>query len=170
MKHRSKRLLDRARDAIRLKGYSVRTEEAYADRRMSPIADSLPSWRDPAHPTGHDRCRHIFRDHWHTWCDLRLADEVPPDQRAYVRKTAERMILCRDPNGDYVLYICPGCKYEQRVPFSCKNRRPYTVDLQSVDGLPEYSLLVDHRSYEAHPGPLATAGTALLQRKRDPAR
>lgn len=29
MKHRSKRLLDRVRDAIRLKGYSVRTEEAY---------------------------------------------------------------------------------------------------------------------------------------------
>ena len=31
MKHRSKRLLDRVRDVIRLKGYSVRTEEAYAD-------------------------------------------------------------------------------------------------------------------------------------------
>ena len=31
MKHRSKRLLDRVRDAIRLKGYSVRTEEAYVD-------------------------------------------------------------------------------------------------------------------------------------------
>jgi len=31
MKHRSKRLLDRVRDAIRLEGYSVRTEEAYAD-------------------------------------------------------------------------------------------------------------------------------------------
>ena len=31
MKHRSKRLLDGVRDAIRLKGYSVRTEEAYGD-------------------------------------------------------------------------------------------------------------------------------------------
>jgi integron integrase len=31
MKHHSKRLLHRVRDAIRLKGYSVRTEEAYAD-------------------------------------------------------------------------------------------------------------------------------------------
>ncbi len=31
------------------------------------------------------------------------------------------------------------------------NRRLlYTVDLQGVDALPEYSLLVDHRSYEAH--------------------
>jgi len=29
VKHRSKRLLDRVRDAIRLKGYSIRTEEAY---------------------------------------------------------------------------------------------------------------------------------------------
>ncbi len=31
MKHCSKRLLDRVRDAIRLDGYSVCTEEAYAD-------------------------------------------------------------------------------------------------------------------------------------------
>ncbi len=30
------------------------------------------------------------------------------------------------------------------------NRRPLNVDLQGVDGLPQYSLLVDHRSYEAH--------------------
>lgn len=88
---------------------------------MIPIADSSPSWRDPTHPTGHDRFRHIFRDHWHTWCDLRL-EEVPADQQAYVRKTVERMILCRDPNGSYALYICPGCKYEHRVPFSCKTR------------------------------------------------
>ena len=29
MKHRSKRLLDRVRETIRLKGYSVRSEEAY---------------------------------------------------------------------------------------------------------------------------------------------
>lgn len=30
------------------------------------------------------------------------------------------------------------------------NRRLYDVDFQGVDGLPQYSLLVDHRSYEAH--------------------
>ena len=30
------------------------------------------------------------------------------------------------------------------------NHRPYAVDFHGVDGLPEYSLLVDHRSYEAH--------------------
>ncbi len=30
------------------------------------------------------------------------------------------------------------------------NRRPYSVDFQGVDGLPQYSLLVDNRSYEAH--------------------
>jgi len=30
------------------------------------------------------------------------------------------------------------------------NRHPYIVDFQGVDGLPEYSLLVDHRSYETH--------------------
>ena len=29
------------------------------------------------------------------------------------------------------------------------NRRPLDVDLEGIDGLPEYSLLVDHRSYEA---------------------
>ena len=31
MKHRSKRLLDRVRDAIRLNSSSVRTEQAYVD-------------------------------------------------------------------------------------------------------------------------------------------
>lgn len=30
------------------------------------------------------------------------------------------------------------------------NDRLYDVDLQGLDGRPEYSLLVDHRSYEAH--------------------
>jgi biotin carboxyl carrier protein len=30
------------------------------------------------------------------------------------------------------------------------NDRPYDVDLQGLGGRPEYSLLVDHRSYEAH--------------------
>jgi biotin carboxyl carrier protein len=29
------------------------------------------------------------------------------------------------------------------------NQRPLNVDLEGIDGLPEYSLLVDHRSYEA---------------------
>ena len=30
------------------------------------------------------------------------------------------------------------------------NGEPYDVDLQSVDGLPEYSLLLDHKSIETH--------------------
>ncbi len=30
------------------------------------------------------------------------------------------------------------------------NKQPLNVDLESIDGLPLYSLLVDHRSYEAH--------------------
>lgn len=30
------------------------------------------------------------------------------------------------------------------------NRQPLNVDFEGVDGLPQYSLLVDHRSYEAH--------------------
>ncbi len=30
------------------------------------------------------------------------------------------------------------------------DQRPYDVDFQDVDGLAQYSLLVDHRSYEAH--------------------
>jgi len=30
------------------------------------------------------------------------------------------------------------------------NRRPLNVDLEGIDGLPQYSLLVNHRSYEAH--------------------
>lgn len=30
------------------------------------------------------------------------------------------------------------------------NHRPYSVDFQGVNGRPEYSLLVNHRSYETH--------------------
>jgi len=30
------------------------------------------------------------------------------------------------------------------------NHRPFDVDFRGVDGLPQYSLLVDNRSYEAH--------------------
>jgi biotin carboxyl carrier protein len=30
------------------------------------------------------------------------------------------------------------------------DRQPYDVDLRGIDGRPHYSLLVDHRSYEAH--------------------
>jgi biotin carboxyl carrier protein len=30
------------------------------------------------------------------------------------------------------------------------DRQPYDVDLQDIDGRPQYSLLVDHHSYEAH--------------------
>jgi hypothetical protein len=81
-----------------------------------------PSWRNLDHPTAHDRFRHIFRDHWHAWCDLRLEGAVPSDQRAYVRKTVERMILCRDPSAGYARYVCPGCGFDRRVPFSCKTR------------------------------------------------
>ena len=89
--------------------------------QASPLS-TLPSWRRPDTPTGHDRFRQIFLDHWHHWCDLRLKDEVPPDQRAYVDKIIQRLLLCRDPDGGYALYICPGCQYELRVPFSCKTR------------------------------------------------
>ena len=73
-------------------------------------------------PTGHDRFREIFREHWSTWCDLRLADEVPADQRAYVRETVQRLLLCRDPSAGYARYLCPGCQFEHCVPFSCKTR------------------------------------------------
>jgi single-strand DNA-binding protein len=36
---------------------------------------------------------------------LRLEDEVPPDQRAYVRKTIERLTLCRDPSAGHARYV-----------------------------------------------------------------
>jgi predicted RNA-binding Zn-ribbon protein involved in translation (DUF1610 family) len=69
-----------------------------------------------------DLFRQIFRDHFDRWCDLRLEDEVPADQRAYVRETVQRMMLCRDPEAGYARYECPGCGFDLRVPFSCKTR------------------------------------------------
>jgi hypothetical protein len=79
----------------------------------------------PAHPdrfTGHDRFREIFRDHWDRWCALRLEEEVPADQRAYVKEIVHRLLLCRDPSAGYARYVCPNCQYEHCVPFSCKTR------------------------------------------------
>ena len=73
-----------------------------------------PSWRRPDNPTGHDSFRQIFLDHWHHWCDLRLEDEVPPDQRAYVCEIMQRLLLCREPDAGYARYVCPGCEYELR--------------------------------------------------------
>jgi hypothetical protein len=32
------------------------------------------------------------------------------------------MLLCCDPEGGYARWVCPGCHYELRVPFSCKTR------------------------------------------------
>ncbi len=83
---------------------------------------TLPCWQLLGHSTGHDRFRKIFLDHWDRYCDLRLADEVPFNQQAYVRDIIQRMLLCRDPDGGYARWVCPGCQYEHRVPFSCKTR------------------------------------------------
>ena len=44
-------------------------------------------------PTRADLFRQIIRDHFDRWCDLRLDDEVPADQQAYVRETVQRSEL-----------------------------------------------------------------------------
>ena len=41
MQHRSKRLLDRVRDAIRLKGYSVRIEQAYVTESSASFSSTI---------------------------------------------------------------------------------------------------------------------------------
>jgi len=41
VQHRSKRLLDRVRDAIRLKGYSIRTEQAYVTGSSASFSSTV---------------------------------------------------------------------------------------------------------------------------------
>jgi hypothetical protein len=55
---------------------------------------TAPSWRRLDHPTGHNRFRQIFLDHWDRWCDLRLEDEVPYNQRTYVCTSALSSNAC----------------------------------------------------------------------------
>lgn len=43
---------------------------------------------------------------------------------------------------------------------------PYDVDLQGIDGLPLYSLLVDNRSYEAHVAPVEDGACEMLMTGR----
>jgi hypothetical protein len=92
------------------------------DPPLSPETIVRPSFQRIGCPTGHKRFRQIFRDHWDLWCDQRMEKEVPFDQRPYVNKIVQRLMLCRDPEGGYARYVCPGCNTEHRVPFSCKTR------------------------------------------------
>jgi hypothetical protein len=92
---------------------------------VSTCAARQGRWKETARDTRLESgsiLRNPTLDHWHHWTDLRLKDEVPPDQRAYLDKIIQRLLLCRDPDGGYALYVCPGCEYELRVPFSCKTR------------------------------------------------
>jgi hypothetical protein len=102
------------------------SETALVDVAPTPTRaasfSTLSLWRRPDNPTGHDRFRQIFLDHWRRWHDLRLKDKVPPDQRAYVDKIIQRLLLCRNYDGGYALYVCPGYRYKLRVPCSCKTR------------------------------------------------
>jgi hypothetical protein len=41
------------------------------------LQNQTPPSRPLDHPTGHDRFRKIFLDHWERYCNLRLTDEVP---------------------------------------------------------------------------------------------
>jgi hypothetical protein len=52
---------------------------------------------------GSDRFRQIFIDHWQKWWDYRR-EEIPADQRAYVQKTVEKMMGCRNPQCGYARY------------------------------------------------------------------
>ncbi len=69
------------------------------DLNQASSFSTLPSWHRPDRPTSHDRFRQIFLDHWHRWCDRRLEEEVPPDQRAYVCENMQRLLLCRNPDA-----------------------------------------------------------------------
>jgi hypothetical protein len=81
------------------------------DPPYSPEKIVLSTFQHPDHPTGHNRFCQIFRDHWFRWCDFRMENEVPVDQRANVTNIVQRMMLCRDPEGGYARYICPGCGF-----------------------------------------------------------
>ena len=84
------------------------------DIPYSPEKIVLSTFQHPDHPTGHNRSCQIFRDHLFRWCDLRMENEVLTDQRTNVTSIVIRMMLCRDPEGVYARYICPGCGFEHR--------------------------------------------------------
>lgn len=96
--------------------------DLFATQNLESSVSASPSWCHPNHPTGHNRLRQIFRDHWEIWCYHRLEREVPANQLAYIQKTVQQLMLCRDPDGGYARYLCPSCNFEHRVPFPCKTR------------------------------------------------
>ena len=66
----------------------------------------------------------IFLDHWRRWHDLRLKHAVPPDQRAYVDKIIQRLMLCHRPDGGFARYVCPDCEYELLVSRPRRRAKP----------------------------------------------
>jgi hypothetical protein len=82
--------------------------EQPTDRMDPPLSPEMivsPSCQRLGYPTGHDRFRQIFRDHWEHWVDLRMENEVPVDQRAYVNKIVLRLMLCRWSGSIHFSYI-----------------------------------------------------------------
>ena len=69
------------------------------DPPITPEIAVRPSCQRLGYPIGHDRFRQIFRDHWEQWVELHMEEEVPVDQRAYVKIIVLRLMLAVTPKG-----------------------------------------------------------------------
>jgi len=64
--------------------------------------------------------KEIFTDNWYAF------KEEMAKQNKIIRKTildeVGKIIGCQDPEKGFILYVCPKCNVNKRVPFTCKSR------------------------------------------------
>lgn len=75
-----------------------------------------------------------------------------PETPAHIIQEVEKMLKCRSPEGGFATWLCPECRHEIRIPFSCPAKRDKLcsrcgkkhTDIWS-QSVAEYLLNTDHR-------------------------
>lgn len=72
-----------------------------------------------------------------------------PETPAHIIHEVEKMLKCGSPEGGFATYLCPECRQEIRIPFSCKSKLCSRCGKKHTDiwsqNVAEYLLNTNHR-------------------------
>ena len=63
--------------------------------------------------------KEIFRDNWDDFV-IEMGKQGKAIRPTIMEEVA-KIIGCQDPSNGFVLYACPDCGVNKRVPFTCKS-------------------------------------------------
>lgn len=89
--------------------------------------------------------KQIFADHYETFATLH------PNQiaRAGIPRNIEKMLKCGTEDMGFHLWQCPNCKFEKRVPHTCKSRFCSSCGVRQTDlWIETYSTLFAECEYQ----------------------